>query len=54
MFYVLDIIESIEKALKPFRDFIEKHYSNPIMWLALFAIGLFVFQATYSALQKEK
>lgn len=54
MLYVLDILESIEKALKPVRDFIEDNYSNPIMWLGLFVLGLLVFQATYSALQKEK
>lgn len=54
MLYVLDILESIDKAIKPFRDWLRENYSNPIMWLALFVIGLFVFQATYSALQKEK
>lgn len=54
MFYVLGIIESLEKALKPFREWIQDNYSNPIMWLGLFVLGLLVFQFTYSALQKEK
>ena len=54
MLYTLNILESIDKVLKHFRDFIEDNYSNPLMWLGLFILGLLIFQATYSALQKEK
>ena len=54
MIDVLSIIDEIEKALGKFRDWIVENYSNPILWIGLFLFGLFVFQMTFSALQKEK
>lgn len=52
--YVLNFLDSLNKIMEPFKKFIVDHYDNPILWLALFVIGVLVFQVTYSALQKEK
>lgn len=48
------IIETLDKWMDPVQEFIIKHQSNPILWLALFGIGIFVFVTVYRALQKEK
>lgn len=40
--------------MNPFKEFIIKHQSNPLLWLALFGLGVFVFASVYRALQKEK
>lgn len=49
-----NIINTLDKWMEPIKDFIVKHQSNPILWLALFGLGLFVFITVYRALQKEK
>ena len=49
-----NIIETMEKWMEPFKEFIVKHQSNPILWLALLGLGVFVFATVYRALQKEK
>ena len=51
---LLTLTEEINKHLENFRGWIVENYSNPILWLGLFVFGLFVFEFTYSALQKEK
>lgn len=40
--------------MEPFKNFIIKHQSNPILWLILFGLGIIVFVTVYRALQKEK
>jgi len=50
----LKIVEDLTKVMKPFKDFIYKNYSNPLLWLGLFIVGLAVFGIVYKALQKEK
>lgn len=52
--YIINIIDFFEKLIKPFREFLERHYTNPFLWLAFFFIGLLVFKFTYNALKKEK
>lgn len=52
--FVLGFLEELNKVMKPIEKFVHEHYDNPLMWLAIFVIGLFVFHFTYSALQKEK
>lgn len=52
--FVLNFIDSLNKFMEPFKKWIQENYSNPLMWLGLFALGFFLFQFTYSALQKEK
>lgn len=48
------IIETLDKWMQPIQDFIVKHQSNPLLWLALFGLGILVFVSVYTALQKEK
>ncbi len=49
-----NIIDTLDKWMEPVKEFIVRHQSNPILWLALFGLGLFVFITVYRALQKEK
>lgn len=53
MFY-LNIIDELEKVMGKFKDFVFEHYSNPLMWLGFFFIGVALFFFVYNALQKEK
>ena len=48
------VVEFLGKAMEPLKNFIIKHQSNPILWLALFGLGIFFFVTVYRALQKEK
>ena len=52
--YILNFLEDLNKLMEPLKKWIQEHYNNPLIWLLLFLAGLFVFQMTYSALQKEK
>ncbi len=49
----LDIIESINEFVEPFKAWIEENHNNPFMWLAFVLIGIAVFALTYNALSKE-
>lgn len=49
-----DIINTLGKWMEPIKEFMVRHQSNPILWLALFGLGIFVFVTVYRALQKEK
>ncbi|MCI8778297.1 MAG: hypothetical protein HFI86_01970 [Bacilli bacterium] len=49
-----NIIETLGKWMEPVKEFMVRHQSNPILWLALFGLGIFVFVTVYRALQKEK
>ena len=48
------IIDTLNKWMQPVKEFILEHQSNPLLWLALFGLGIFVFVTVYRALQKEK
>lgn len=47
-------MEKLEEFVKPFKDFIIKYHSNPVLWVSLVLIGLIVFGLTYNALHKDK
>lgn len=49
-----NIINTLNDWMKPLKEFIIRHQSNPLLWLALFGLGIFVFVTVYRALQKEK
>jgi len=51
---ILNIWTSITEVADKFKEFIIKYSTNPILWVALFFIGIFVFSATYYALNKNK
>lgn len=51
---MLSIVDDLNKALEPVQNFIIKNYSNPLLWIGLFA-GLFLLaKLIYEALQKDK
>lgn len=49
-----NIVETLGHWMEPVKEFMVKHQSNPLLWLALFGLGIFVFVTVYRALQKEK
>ena len=50
---MLDIIESINVFVEPFKAWVEENHNNPFMWLAFVLIGIAIFAITYNALNKE-
>ena len=51
---MLNIFDALNKALEPVQRFIEKNYSNPLLWIRLL-VGLFLLaKIIYESLQKEK
>lgn len=50
---MLDIIESINDFVEPFKAWIEENHNNPFMWLAFVLIGIAIFAITYNALNKD-
>lgn len=51
---MLTIIDKLNEWIEPIHDWIDANHGNPVMWIAFFLIGLFIFFITYSALSKEK
>lgn len=51
---MLDIIDTLEKWIQPFKNFVIKNHANPFFWTGLVILGLIVFGLTYNALQKNK
>ena len=49
-----NIIEAIKEVPDNFKSFFLENNRNPILWIALFFIGIFVFFVTYNALNKNK
>lgn len=49
-----NIIEWINNLANNFKDFIIKYNTNPVLWIALFFIGILVFLFTYNYLNKNK
>jgi len=54
MINILSFFDSVEKLIEPVERFIHDNFNNPLMWLAIFGVGLLIFHMTHSALQKEK
>ncbi len=50
---ILDIIESINEFIEPFKAWIEENHNNPFMWGGFVLIGIAIFAITYNALNKE-
>lgn len=43
----------LDGVMGNFRDFISSQYSNPLLWLGLFGLGLLIFFWTYGKLNKH-
>lgn len=46
---IVDLWNKIVAFVQNFPEFVEKNYSNPIFWIVIFLILLFVGRATISA-----
>lgn len=51
---ILNIMDRLNNALEPVKEWFFEHHDNPLLWLVCFGLGLFVFHFTFNALQKEK
>lgn len=51
--FIEDFVEWAEEAVLPFKEFIIDNYGNPILWIALLGLGIFLFGFTYSSLNKN-
>ena len=49
---ILNIIDSISEVADNFKSWIIDNSTNPLLWVGLFFLGIFVFVATYRALNK--
>jgi len=50
---MLEIMETIEKWLDTFKDFVMKYHTNPFFWAGIILVALAIFGAVYSALHKD-
>ncbi len=50
---ILDIIETINEWIEPFRAWLEENHSNPFLWAGLVLLGLLIFTITYNALHRD-
>jgi len=46
------IIETMTEVTDAFKEWIINNSTNPLLWIGLFFLGIFVFVATYKALSK--
>lgn len=46
--------EWLENISNSFKDFIIDNNTNPVLWIALFFVGILLFYFTYNALNKRK
>lgn len=49
---ILNIMDSINEVADNFKNWIIDNSTNPLLWVGLFFLGIFVFVATYHALNK--
>ena len=49
----MDVIDKLNEWIEPFRNFMMENHNNPIVWMAIFLIGLAVFAFTYNALHRD-
>lgn len=50
---MLDVMETVEEMVQPFKDFIMKNHSNPFLWTGFVLLGLLVFGIAYNALHRD-
>ena len=49
---VLNIIDGINEVANRFKEWIIDNSTNPLLYIGLFFLGIFVFVVTYRALNK--
>ncbi|MBR2833265.1 MAG: hypothetical protein IKE75_02410 [Bacilli bacterium] len=51
---LLNIIDTLNEWVKPFKDFVDTNHNNPLMWIGFLLVGIAIFSMTYSALHKDR
>lgn len=49
---ILNIMDSINEVADNFKNWIIDNSTNPLLWVGLFFLGIFIFVVTYRALNK--
>lgn len=49
---ILNFLDTLQKWIEPFRDFIFKHNDNPFFWVVVIVIALAAFFLGYEALNR--
>jgi len=49
---ILSIMDTINEGANSFKDWIIDNSGNPLLWIGLFFLGIFIFLITYRALNK--
>lgn len=49
---VLNIMDTINEVAESFKNWIIDNSTNPLLYIGLFFLGIFIFAATYRALNK--
>lgn len=52
--YINNFVEWAEEAIIPIKDLIVNNYDNPIMWIIILGLAVFLFAFTYDALNTNK
>ena len=50
---MLTIVDKLNEWVEPFKNFVMKNHSNPMMWLGFILIGIFVFSTVFGALHRN-
>ena len=50
---VLNIIDTLEEWISPFKNFIMKNHDNPIMWFLFLLCGIALFSVVFGALHRN-
>lgn len=51
---MLTIVDKLNEWVEPFKNFVMKNHSNPMMWLAFVLIGIFAFSTVFSILHRNE
>ena len=50
---MLNIVDKLNEWIEPFKNFVMKNHSNPMMWLVFVLIGIFAFSVVFGALHRN-
>lgn len=50
---ILNILDNINKVADNFKEWIIENSTNPLLWVGLFFLGIFVFIVTYRSLNRQ-
>jgi hypothetical protein len=51
--YVLDFFKTLEEWSEKLEAWLDKNYGNPVLWVAILAIGILFFKMMFSTLNKD-